>query len=319
MYTVADYVYMLSDDRRVAAYTQAIQALVRPGDRVLDIGTGFGFFAVIAARAGAQRVDAVDINPAIRLGPEVARLNACAHQIHFQQIDARQLVLDAPADVVIADLRGATPFSGQSLDVLRDVRRRLLKEGGTMIAARDVLFCAPVSAPEKFVRDVAHPLASTGVRLDPAAEVLRAMPMRLPVAPADLLAPAQSWWVIDYRSHDIVDGEGCCEWTMERGTELHGLALWFESEVGGGASFSTRPDGTRGVYRQLFLPLQAPQPVDHGDVVSVMLEARAAADDYLWVWSVSIRSADGRVRAASRQTSLASRVADAGVVAKAAL
>ena len=47
---------MLADAERMRAYQQAIAARVRPGQRVLDLGTGTGVLAMWAAQAGAEVV-----------------------------------------------------------------------------------------------------------------------------------------------------------------------------------------------------------------------------------------------------------------------
>ena len=44
---------MLIDHTRTLAFQRAIEAVVRPGDVTIDVGTGSGILAMLAARAGA--------------------------------------------------------------------------------------------------------------------------------------------------------------------------------------------------------------------------------------------------------------------------
>ncbi len=55
---------------------EALEQRVRPGDQVLDIGTGTGILAICAARLGASLVVGVDNDPvAVRMARENVRLN----------------------------------------------------------------------------------------------------------------------------------------------------------------------------------------------------------------------------------------------------
>lgn len=56
---IADQVYNPSDD----SFLLVNVIEIRPGERVLDMGTGTGIAALHAAKAGAAKVTAVDINP----------------------------------------------------------------------------------------------------------------------------------------------------------------------------------------------------------------------------------------------------------------
>jgi ribosomal protein L11 methyltransferase len=57
----------------------ALEAFVRPGDRVLDLGTGSGVLALVAAKLGAASILATDIDTlAVRVATENAGVNGLA-------------------------------------------------------------------------------------------------------------------------------------------------------------------------------------------------------------------------------------------------
>jgi ribosomal protein L11 methyltransferase len=73
-----------------------------PGARVLDLGTGSGILAIVAASLGAGRVEAIDIDPA---AVEVAKANC---RINQAQVDCHQGELPesrhAPFDLIVANI-----------------------------------------------------------------------------------------------------------------------------------------------------------------------------------------------------------------------
>ncbi len=54
--------HLLRDGARLDAFETAIRAVVKPGDVVADIGSGSGILAYFAARAGAAKVHAIELN-----------------------------------------------------------------------------------------------------------------------------------------------------------------------------------------------------------------------------------------------------------------
>ena len=311
MYSLRDYLWMIADDTRVSAYAAAIRACVRPGDRVLEIGAGFGFFSVIAARAGAGRVDAVETNPIIHLGPRLAAANKCADRIVFHQLDAARLTLDEKVDVIVGDLRGPTPLAGRSLSVWRDVRIRLLREGGITIPSADTLFVAPSRVPAAVVRDVHAAYDREGVAMAPIARVVEDTPYRCAIERADLIAAGRPWSRIDYRVHDSADVRGEVTWTIEHGGIMSGLAVWFDTQLAEGVGFSSAPESPSRVYRQIFLPLRTDIPLAKGDRVRVALAGHALIDQYVWAWRVFLTPVDtDQEREVICQNSIAEMVVD---------
>src|SRR3954454_8395571 len=81
---------------------ERVAAEVRPDDRVLDMGTGSGVNAILAARNGADVV-AVDINPlALEAAQDNATRNGVADRITVQHSDVFSTV-DGRFDLIVFD------------------------------------------------------------------------------------------------------------------------------------------------------------------------------------------------------------------------
>jgi predicted RNA methylase len=107
-FSSVDFVGQCMIDReRTEAFQRAIEASVKPGMHVLDIGTGSGILSILAARAGARKITALEFDPFIA---EVARRNFAANSyedvVHFVIGDARthNFGTHEPFDVIVAEL-----------------------------------------------------------------------------------------------------------------------------------------------------------------------------------------------------------------------
>lgn len=147
-----DYPYAcLKDRKRTLAFKQAIDCSVKPGDVVLDIGSGSGIMAFFAARAGASRVYAVEIDHFLA---DTLRASIRANQL-------QDVVTVVDADAMYADLPHADVFVGEIVETgLLDemqvpVMNRLI-ENGVIDAATRVIPCgyttyiAPVHADSTY-------------------------------------------------------------------------------------------------------------------------------------------------------------------------
>jgi protein arginine N-methyltransferase 1 len=85
MYSTRAFGSMIADTVRMRAYTAALRAAVKPGDVVLDIGTGTGIFALLACQYGASKVYAIEPNDNIQVARKLARENGFQDRIEFIQ------------------------------------------------------------------------------------------------------------------------------------------------------------------------------------------------------------------------------------------
>jgi SAM-dependent methyltransferase len=122
-----DFPYMcLKDEARTSAFRDAIRAVVRPGDVVVDAGAGTGILSFFAAAAGAAQVYAVEIDPvsAAALRRSIALNPAVADRIRVVEGDAAVVDLPRPADVVVAEIIETGLLDEQQVPVLNALRRR---------------------------------------------------------------------------------------------------------------------------------------------------------------------------------------------------
>ncbi len=307
MYRLNDYARMVADSRRVDAYVRALEATVRPGHVVVDIGTGTGAFAVVACKLGARRVYAVETADAIEVAKEVASENGCADRITFLRGDVREIDLPERADVILSDLRGGLPFAPANLSVIAHAREHLLARGGIMIPTRDVLNAGIVEFAQLYERSVGP--AEVG------GATLTAMRQRLTnhlyrdrsrsIRSEALLAPGTTWKVLDYARVSCEPVQGDAHWTVAREGEGHGVVLWFDSILAGDVGLSTAP-GLDGVYPQIFLPWSQPVRLAPGDRVAVQLWVLPEGE--AWGWNTEISNVEGILRHRFKQSTFLGEV-----------
>jgi predicted RNA methylase len=95
----------LSDAVRLRAYEAAICRHVRAGDVVVDLGAGSGILGLLACRAGASRVYAIEPSGLIELARAIAVENGVADRIRWIHQAAVEVTLPERADVLV----GCTP------------------------------------------------------------------------------------------------------------------------------------------------------------------------------------------------------------------
>jgi len=161
------YQDMLSDERRMQRYRKAIEAVVRPGDVVADLGTGLGVLAIMAAQAGAARVYAVDVRPHVMpITRRVLEANDVADRITLIDADATEVTLPETVDVIINELIGDFGTDENIYECVAAVAASYLRPGGRVLPRRLSTHIVGVTYDNEF-RGVYGP-AFHGMDLTPA-------------------------------------------------------------------------------------------------------------------------------------------------------
>jgi len=99
-----------------------LEAKLKRGDRVADLGTGTGILAVAALRLGASRVVAVDADPiAVRVARDTLRRNQVDGAIDLRCADAAEACRRGPFDLALVNI-GATALERLLPDIATALR-----------------------------------------------------------------------------------------------------------------------------------------------------------------------------------------------------
>lgn len=288
-----DYRDFLADAPRVEAFRRGIEATVRAGDVVLDLGTGLGTYGMFAARAGA-RVVAVDPAPVIEVARSLARDNGLADRMTFLRGPVEELDPPEPADVLIFEDFAPYLYQPDTARTLSTVRDRWLRPGARSVPRRIRAMLAPVSCVETY-RAIAPWADDDAFGLD-VRRFRRQLLNGLHTVcwhPEVLLAEPAEAGGFDPLRPEHLKLSASAEWTATRAGELHGLGLWIDLELADGVTFSNRPTGRSTGWDQRLLPLLEPVAVEPGDAIQAAVRTLGPGPGEPDWWSWRVRAGGG--------------------------
>lgn len=124
----------LLDRKRVSVFNRAIREVIKPGDAVLDVGTGSGILALLSVRAGAKKVYAIEIAEDVA---EFARLNIRSNnlssKIEVISADIKDFNFPHGIDVVTAELLDTCLVAEQQAYALNSLRKKEIINSSTRL------------------------------------------------------------------------------------------------------------------------------------------------------------------------------------------
>lgn len=136
---------MLGDAVRNKLLARAIKQSVGPDTSFLDIGSGAGVWAILAAKLGAKRVVAVEVEEClIPVIYKHAQENGVAAQIEIIHGRSNDVKVRGKFDVIVSELFSDDAFGATTVNSFIDIRNRFLAPGGTLIPQKLAMMAAPV-------------------------------------------------------------------------------------------------------------------------------------------------------------------------------
>jgi type II protein arginine methyltransferase len=273
---------MMHDALRNAAYDQALRRAA-PGRHVLDIGTGAGLLALMAARAGARRVTTCEAVPQIaaRAAAVIAR-NRLTDRInlHAKRSDALVVGNDLPerAEVLVTETFASGVLSEQVLPTLEHARAELLTPDAVIIpraaATWGYLAGGPLLEAQCFVFE------SAGFDLAAFNEVApRKLGMHLDRVPHEVLSDDVALFRFDLTQPRFAPERRVIEVSVRRPGRCVGVVQWLKLELDAETTYDNRPRADAGANGWMHVLYRFPAPLEiaAGNVVRLIASHNRAA------------------------------------------
>ena len=288
---------MICDRVRTEAFRRAIDAVVRPGDIVLDVGAGSGILSIFAAKAGAARVYAVERTTVAVLAEGLAAANGVAERVQVIHGDVTDLEPPEQVDVIVSEWLGGFGIDEGMLVPVIAARDRWLKPGGTMIPRSVTAWTALVDdrfldETVGFLRDNPYDLEFGGLIEMTVNEISYSGTFRH-LAESDRRSEPGRLWTTDAGRVSIEQAEAPHETETLLQVRDHGtanaLALWFSADLAPGVSLSIGPGDPPTHWGMTTAPLRSPVELTPGMVVRARVRTAPAQPVGTWTsWAIAM-------------------------------
>lgn len=292
--SIRSHLEMLRDRVRTQAYRDAIEEVVKPGDRVLDFGCGTGVLSIFAERAGASTVYALDRTSMLSAAENIFVENHCKNiQSIFGEGDTVEL--PGQVDVIVSEWMGHFLFAERMLEPLITLRDKFLRPGGLIIPQYcslhlGLVVTTPLYEELAFLRTRPYDIDFSPVAEWPFNEV------GLQRISAEDLLP-ETVCLGGFALNSVRETPRLLTGTIapKQDTVVFGMCGWFEAQLSPNVRLSSSPFAPATHWFQFHFPFVRPlevvadQPID----IEVEIVPQRGQNGYTWCARTSNAVRDG--------------------------
>lgn len=280
---LSEHLGYLADPIRLERYETAVAQVIKPGDRVVDLGCGTGILGLLCLKAGAGHVIAIDSTAMLEVARATYARADLANRASFIRGKAHQVEVPERVDVVICDQVGYFGFGYGIVQSLQDARLRFLKPGGKLIPRRIALQLALVESERCAALSDDWRAPGVPAEFNWLRELAINNEHPVELKRDELLSGPAELGEIDLGAANPEFFSWATHLRAERDGIVHGLGGWFESELADGIWMTNSPLSDHAIKRsQIFFPLGEAVAVKAGDKLKATVMARPNDNQIAW-------------------------------------
>jgi protein arginine N-methyltransferase 1 len=280
--------FYVTDARRLDAYSRALAEVTPRGGSVLDLGAGTGVLGILALRAGAGSVTAVEARAVLDTGRRIVEASGLGDRVRWVRGWSTEVRLPREFDVVVTDQVGNFGIGAGLFGAMADARERFLRPGGALVPSAVSLEVAPVEDAETWSRIAAWEARPHGIDLGPGREAAVNARYGVRLRAESLLGPGRALATADLAAGRVpfLEGEALCE--VRRGGTLHGIGGWYRARLSPSVSVTNAPGEPAAITSraQVLFPVDRATEVAPGDRVRVRMAISTVVEMTRWTVEV---------------------------------
>lgn len=272
------HIPMLNDGTRNDAFEAAIVAALSAHDRdavILDIGSGSGLLAMMAARAGATTVFSCEAVPVIaEAATAIVAANGYGNRVTVINKMSTELVVgqDMPvrADILVSEILSSDLLAEDVLSTFEDAHARLLNEGATVIPRAAMAVGCLVESELLSNYAFVGPVSGFDISGFGPLAALR-LPVHGTMTAWNRLSPDIELQRIDLTKPRHTEELRILEMPVTASGRAIGIVQWMRIDLAEGIEFANHPDDyTDGGWLQVLHPFPAPVSVEAGTILNIL-------------------------------------------------
>jgi hypothetical protein len=240
---IKEHLLMVNDVPRGQRYLEAMQAKIRPGDIVLEVGTGAGLLSCLAAQLGAGHVYTVEQSPILhRVACNVVAANGLSDKITLINANSRDLpslgIVKEPVNVFVTETIGTQGLDEGIVPIFGDIKVLLAPDAKVIPESVKFKHCLVNMSGIREQVEILHPIL--GVDLRPLNDEVKSNNMYWmhPIEPwreLSTTAETPEYDLLDFKptpstQYTDIIAENTCD----------GMLIWAEFRLAQGVHIETR-------------------------------------------------------------------------------
>jgi Ribosomal protein L11 methyltransferase (PrmA) len=267
---------MLNDEQRNTAFQRALTNLITPETIVLDIGSGTGLLAMMAAQAGAKEIITCEMVPQLaELTRDTIALNGLSDRIVTVDKKSTSLVIGGQmvhkANLLVTETVDCGLLGEGIASSIAHAKANLLTEDAKIVPCAATVYAMVVESPRLHNLNCAGKAAGFDVSLANRYATAHYFPVRLAAFEYTALTDPFEVFHFDFANGTIVPERKTIEVRAKRDGAVQCIIFWFNMQLDEENAISNEPGSTTH-WEQALQCLDTESRVHAGDTLLVNAE-----------------------------------------------